>query len=78
MRAVLAEGMRDWRGIYEDLVRDGQKKRVMRAGLDVPAAAAMIQDLWQGAMHRAQIERNVAPMRSAAQFLRAYLARPRK
>ena len=70
--------MQEWRGIYQELVRDGQKKKVMRADLDAQVAAAMIQDLWQGAMHRAQIERNVAPMRSAAQFLRAYLARPRK
>ena len=74
MREVLAQGMRDWRGVYEALVREGQEKHVMRKGLDPAMAAAIIQDLWQGAMHRSQIERSVAPVRNGALFLRAYLA----
>ena len=74
MRGVLAEGMREWRGIYEELIREGQEKNVIRHDLDPVEAAGTVQDMWQGAMHRTQIERSVAPVRHTAQFLQSYLA----
>ena len=74
MRAALAEGLKTWRAIYESLVREGQSDRSIRKELDPVEAAAAIQDTWQGAMQRMQVERSVAPLRSAAQFLRSFLA----
>jgi TetR/AcrR family transcriptional repressor of nem operon len=69
MREVLAEGMRDWRAVFEQAIREGQSQGVVRADLDPVSAAAFLQDAWQGAMNRTQIERSVAPLRSAADFL---------
>ncbi|HEY2341641.1 MAG TPA: TetR family transcriptional regulator C-terminal domain-containing protein [Chthoniobacteraceae bacterium] len=74
MRTVLVEGMRAWHGIYEELVREGRAKKVMRKDLKPAAAAGVIQDMWQGAMQRSNLERSVAPAREAAHFLRGYLA----
>lgn len=73
MRAVLADGMREWRGFLEKLLIEGQKKGSMRKDLDPTATAILIQDLWMGASQRSQVERSVAPLRSAALFCRNYL-----
>ncbi|HEX5175747.1 MAG TPA: TetR family transcriptional regulator C-terminal domain-containing protein, partial [Chthoniobacteraceae bacterium] len=76
MRKVLADGLRAWRKIYEDAIRDGQTDKSIRRDLDPAEAAAVIQDVWQGAMQRMQAERSVAPLRGAARFLAAWLAVP--
>ncbi len=73
MRAVLADGLREWRGYLEKLVIEGQQKGVMRKDIDPAAAAAILQDLWMGAGQRSQVDRSVAPLRSAALFVRNYL-----
>src|SRR5882757_8925413 len=59
MRAVLAEGMREWRGFMEQLVREGQTKGSIRQDLDPVATATVLQDLWMGASQRSQVERSV-------------------
>lgn len=74
MRDVLADGLKSWRAIFEKVVREGQADKSIRKDLNPAEAAAAIQDHWQGAMQRMQVEKNVAPLRSAAQFLRASLA----
>lgn len=74
MREVLADGLKTWRGIFEQVVRAGQADRSIRKELDPAETAAAIQDQWQGAMQRMQVEKNVAPLRSAAKFLRSSLA----
>lgn len=74
MREALAEGVREWRGLFRELVREGQEKGVMRRDADPEVAGALIQDLWFGAMHRTQIERNIAPLRSASAFVCNYLS----
>jgi TetR/AcrR family transcriptional repressor of nem operon len=76
MRKVLADGLRAWRGIYEDAIREGQSDRSIRRDLDPAEAAAVIQDIWQGSMQRMQAERSVAPLRGAARFLAGWLAAP--
>jgi TetR/AcrR family transcriptional repressor of nem operon len=73
MRAVLADGMREWRGFLEKVVIEGQEKGVIRKDLDSAATAAVLQDLWMGACQRSQVERSVAPLRAAALFFRNYL-----
>ena len=75
MREALEQGMRAWRTIFEQVVREGQSDGSIRLELDPPEAAAAIQDTWQGAMQRVQVEKNVAALRSASKFLTAHLAR---
>jgi len=65
MREVLAEGMREWRGFLQGLILEGQTKGVIRRDIDPAASSEWVQDLWTGATHRSQIERNVAPLQSA-------------
>ena len=74
MRAVLAEGIRDWRGIFEQVIREGQESGVIRKNIAASDAAGVVQDLWQGAMHRAQIEKSASALCNAARFVRANLA----
>jgi hypothetical protein len=74
MRQVLADGVAEWRALYEKVIREGQEQGVIRKDLDPVTAAAIIHDMWQGAMNRRQIECSVAPLRTAADFLRSYLA----
>jgi TetR/AcrR family transcriptional repressor of nem operon len=73
MRAVLAKGMGEWRKIYEQVVAEGQANGTIRADLDAPLAAAFLQDTWQGAMNRMQIERSIAPLHSAVELFRSTL-----
>ncbi|MDR3403656.1 MAG: TetR/AcrR family transcriptional regulator [Chthoniobacter sp.] len=74
MRAVLADGMREWRGFLEKLIVEGQEKGVFRKELNAAATAAMAQDLWMGANQRMQVEKSVTPLRAAAMFIRTYLS----
>lgn len=73
MRAVLAEGMREWRGFMEKLVIEGQEKGVFRRELNPQTTAMMMQDLWMGANQRMQVEKSVSPLRAASLFIRGYL-----
>lgn len=73
MREVLREGIRDWRKVYEETIREGQAAGVIRSDLDPKVTAGLIFDLWRGAMDRAQIDRNVAPLKDAAAFIQGYL-----
>jgi TetR/AcrR family transcriptional repressor of nem operon len=74
MRAVLADGVREWHGILEKVVLEGQEKGVIRKDVNARATAAMMHDLWMGANQRSQIERSVAPLRAASLFVRNYLS----
>ncbi|MDB6150430.1 MAG: hypothetical protein JWQ44_1878 [Chthoniobacter sp.] len=74
MREVLAAGLKTWRGIFEAAIREGQVDGSIRKDLIPKDAAAVIQDTWQGALQRMQVEKSVAALRSAAQFLHSYLA----
>ncbi len=73
MRAVLVEGMHEWRGYLEKLVIEGQEKGVIRQDLNPAATASLLQDLLAGASQRSQLEHSVAPLRTAALFVREYL-----
>jgi TetR/AcrR family transcriptional repressor of nem operon len=74
MRAVLAEGVCEWRGIFQQVIAEGQKKGMIRRKIDPAETAGLIGDLWMGASQRCQLERNIAPVRAAAQFIRNYLS----
>lgn len=73
MRAVLVDGVREWRAIFQQVIAEGQKKGVIRRKLDPAETAGMICDLWMGASQRCQLERNIAPVRTATEFIRNLL-----
>ncbi len=75
MRQALAEGMREWCAIYEQVISEGQKQRVIRKDRDPSAAAQFVNDYWMGAMQRMLVERTVAPLKAAALIVRDYLER---
>ncbi len=70
MRLVLQQGVREWVSIYETLLREGVAKGSVNADIDPAVFAPMIVDLWNGAIQRASITRNPAPLRNAITFLR--------
>ena len=74
MRAVMVEALSKWRAIYERAAREGQSDGSIRQDLDPALAAAAIQDIWQGALQRTELERNVTPLRAAVKFLTGVLA----
>src|SRR4051812_14575431 len=74
MREVLSRGLQAWREVYEETIRAGQADGSIRKTLDAAQTAAVIQDTWQGALQRMQVEKSVGALRSAAEFLRGYLA----
>ena len=73
MREALAEGMREWRGIFEKLIAEGQAKGVIRGDIEAAFSSEWIQDLWTGATHRSQIERSAEPLRTAKTVIMKYL-----
>jgi TetR/AcrR family transcriptional repressor of nem operon len=73
MRAVLSDGMREWRGFLEQVITEGQEKGSIRKDIDPTATATLMGDLWMGASQRGQAESSVAPLRAAAIFFRNYL-----
>jgi len=74
MREALAAGLKSTRETYERVLREGQADGSVRSDIRPAETAALIQDLWQGAQQRMQVERSVSPLRVAAQFLRSHLA----
>ena len=74
MRQALAEGMTEWRSIYERVVVAGQAHGTIRKDLKPGDAAAMVHDYWMGALQRMLVERNPMPLRTGVDFIRKLLA----
>ncbi len=74
MRAVLADGIREWTGYLEKVILEGQARGTIRKEIDAKVTAMTIHDLWMGASQRMQLERSVAPLRAATLFIRHYLS----
>ncbi len=73
MRQVLAEGSRHWIGLLEAVLSEGLARGSISDKVEPAAAAAVIQDLWTGAMQRAATTRDSAPLRDAVAFIRNWL-----
>lgn len=73
MRQVLAEGSRQWIGLLEAVLEEGVAGGSISAKVEPAAAAAVIQDLWTGAMQRAATTRDSSPLRDAVVFIRSWL-----
>lgn len=76
MRAVLAGGALESVSILTKTIELGVAQQSIRPQQDPAATAAVIEDLWAGAMQRAAVARNVAPLRNALHFIHALLSPP--
>ena len=55
------------------MLREGQARGSIEAGIDPAALAPVIQDLWTGALQRAAVTRTVTPLREALRYLKGVL-----
>lgn len=74
MRRVLADGSKEWLEIMRRLIQEGMDAGSIRLMPDAAAAAAVVQDLFTGAMHRAVMGRSSQPLRAAVDFIRQWLS----
>jgi TetR/AcrR family transcriptional repressor of nem operon len=73
MRQVLAEATEQWLAIYAAVIKEGINQQLIPAHIDSTLTAALIHDLWTGALQRAATCRCVTPLRQAISFLRQVL-----
>ncbi|MDB6004683.1 MAG: TetR family transcriptional regulator, partial [Prosthecobacter sp.] len=73
MREVLAQGNREWIAILEQLLKEGVEKKKISPTIRPSEMAGVIHDLWNGAMQRAAVSRDVTPPREALNFVRTLL-----
>lgn len=73
MRQVLAQGTREWVGVFERVLEEGLEKGRIAPQISPALMAPVILDLWTGAMQRASTTRSVAPLRDAIAFLKSIL-----
>lgn len=73
MREALSTGLKASRAVFEKAIRDGQADGSIRKEIDPSETAAAVQYLWQGALQRMLVDKSVAPLRLASQFLRSHM-----
>lgn len=74
MRLAQSEGVKLWLEIIEGCIREGQDQGDIDAQLDAAATAALLHDLWQGALLRTQIDQDVSPLENAFQAIQCALS----
>jgi TetR/AcrR family transcriptional regulator, transcriptional repressor for nem operon len=73
MREVLARGNREWIAILEQVLKEGVEKKKTSKTVRPAEMAGVVHDLWNGAMQRAAVSRDVTPPREALNFIRTLL-----
>lgn len=73
MRMELARGFQEWIDIFRGVLDEAIADKILPDTLDTDLEAQFIQDLWTGAIHRAVINRNSEPVRTAAEQIKARL-----
>ena len=74
MREVLAEGQREWVGIFETVIREGIDAGAIGDQEDPVSTARLIGNLWMGAMQAAIVSRRADGLREAIQFVSDFLS----
>jgi TetR/AcrR family transcriptional repressor of nem operon len=74
MRKEMATGIEDWISILKELLDEAVEKNLIPKKTNTSAEAALIQDLWSGAMQRAIICRDTEPMRRASDLIQTRLS----
>ena len=73
MRNELAKSCDDAVAIMKAVLDEAVEKNQLPAGFDTAGEAALVHDLWSGALHRSTIYRNAEPLRQAIDSIRARL-----
>lgn len=72
MREVLAHGMPVWMeilgGVFDEAIATGK----LAASVDPAAEAALVRDLWAGAIQRSTISKSPEPMKQALAYLQSH------
>lgn len=72
MREVLAQGMPVWMGILGSVFDEAITTGKLAASVDSAAEAALLRDLWAGAIQRSTISQSPEPMKQALVYLKSH------
>ncbi|OWW21327.1 TetR/AcrR family transcriptional regulator [Noviherbaspirillum denitrificans] len=75
-RERLATAMKGWRSSLAKLIRAAQEAGEVRQDMDAAALAALIWDMWEGAILRMKVEQSTAPLRESTNLVLNHLLRP--
>lgn len=75
-RQRLASAMDGWRTALAKLIREAQEVGEIRADMDASATAALVWDVWEGAILRMKVERSTVPLRESTDLVLNHLLRP--
>lgn len=75
-RQRLASAMEGWRAALAKLIRQAQEAGEIRADMDASATAALVWDVWEGAILRMKVERSTVPLRESTDLVLNHLLRP--
>lgn len=75
-RQRLAAAMQGWRFALAKLVREAQEAGEIRRDMDAAVLAALIWDMWEGAILRMKVEQSTAPLRDSTNIVLNHLLRP--
>ncbi|OGB22446.1 MAG: TetR family transcriptional regulator [Burkholderiales bacterium RIFCSPLOWO2_02_FULL_57_36] len=68
-RQCLAAAMAVWRTSLTNLIRDAQNLGEVNRGIEATRLAALVWDVWEGALLRMKIEQSVAPLRESVDLI---------
>lgn len=74
MRVELSKGLSEWIGLFSTLLDEAVGAGLLRADFDPEAEAQIIQDLLTGAVERAMVHRDAAPIRTAVAKIKSDIA----
>ncbi|HYC43331.1 MAG TPA: TetR family transcriptional regulator C-terminal domain-containing protein [Noviherbaspirillum sp.] len=75
-RQKLASAMEGWRAALAKLIREAQVAGELRQDLDASATAALVWDVWEGAILRMKVEQSTTPLRESTNLVLNHLLRP--
>lgn len=75
-RQHLAAAMKGWRAALAKLIRDAQNAGEVRHDMDAVALAALMLDVWEGALLRMKVDQSTAPLRESTDLMLNHLLRP--
>ncbi|WP_420477180.1 TetR family transcriptional regulator C-terminal domain-containing protein [Noviherbaspirillum sp. ST9] len=75
-RQRLAAAMEGWRISLAKLIREAQAAGEVRNDMDAAATAALVWDVWEGAILRMKVERTTLPLHESTNLVLNHLLRP--
>lgn len=75
-RQRLAVTLNGWRIALAKLIREAQEAGELRQDMDALTLAALVWDVWEGAILRMKVERSTVPLRESTDLVLNHLLRP--